>query len=114
KGDAKQPPVRQAETYTLQVTHVGKQGNAQPVKRDLPPFYLPQPIEHLLPRVFPLREPKTYLFATYVSEKREVMLRYVEVEEERDVTLDGKKVRAVSINDRIGLEGSVTTHYMSA
>jgi len=112
KDDPKQPPVRQAEAYSLSVQHMGKSASRQPLTRELPPFYLPQAIGHLLPRLFPLREPKGYLFATYVGDRREVMLRYIDVKPEREATIDGKKVRAVPVEDRLGLEGSVTTHYM--
>jgi len=83
------------------------------VERRLPPFYLPQAMAHLLPRVLPRWEPKGYLFASYVTDQHEVAKRYVDVGDEQEVTLGGQKVRAIPIKDRIGLEGSVTTHYVS-
>jgi hypothetical protein len=33
---------------------------------------------------------------------------------EQEVTLGGKQVMAIPVADRIGLEGAVTTHYVSA
>ena len=106
--DPKQPPVRVFDTYELSV----KTDQAEPVKRTLPPFYMPQALGHLLPRLLPTREPKTFLFATYVGDRREVMMRYVDVAAEQEVTVGGQRVRAVPITDRIGLEGSPTIHYI--
>jgi len=108
-GSADQHP----ETWDLTVKTMSTHGNAVPVSRVLPPFYVPQAIGHLLPRLLPIKEPKTYMFATYVGQQREVMSRYMEVEKEQEVSLAGQKVRAVPIRDRIGLEGSVTVHYFS-
>ena len=53
------------------------------------------------------------MFASFISETREVMSRYIDVAPEQNVTLDGKKHAAIPVKDRIGLEGSVTTHWMS-
>lgn len=104
--------VREMETYTLTVKYVSRSSTGQPVKRDLPPSYLPQAMGQLLPRILP-RQPATYMFYTYVGDRREVMARYVDVEPEQPVTLDGRTVRAIGIKDRIGLEGSPTYHYIS-
>jgi hypothetical protein len=106
--DPKQPPVQAFDTYELSV----KTDAAEQVKRTLPPFYMPQALGHLLPRLLPTREPKTFLFATYVGDRREVMMRYVDVGTEQEVTVGGQRVRAVPITDRIGLEGSPTIHYI--
>ena len=111
--DPEQPPVHEAEIYTLNVTHIGKSREAQPLTRPLPPWYLPQAASHLLPRLLPVNQPKQYLFANYVGEARGVMLRYVDVEAEQRVNLAGKVMRAVPVRDRLGVDGSVTTHYLS-
>jgi hypothetical protein len=111
--DPRNPPVRLADTYTLKVTTVGKRAGGEPIVRELPPFYMPMAMGHLLPRILPLEQPKTYMFASFVSDRGEVMARYVDVGREEDVELGGKKVRAVPVADRIGLEGSVTTHWVS-
>jgi hypothetical protein len=116
KGDANdpnQPKVRIGDVYTMNVQRVGKQAAEAPINRSLPPFYLPQAVGHLLPRLLPRREAKTFLFATYVSDQKEVMLRYVDVGTEQEVDLDGQRVLAVPISDHIGLQGSVTVHYIS-
>ncbi len=113
KRDERNPPVRHEDVYTLTVTTASTRVNAEPLTRTLPPFYLPQALAHLLPRLLPLNEPKTYMFASFVSNTREVMSRYVDVGREQNVTLDGKKHSAIPVKDRIGLEGSITTHWMS-
>jgi hypothetical protein len=51
--------------------------------------------------------------ATYVTDAREVMLRYVEVKPIQQVTLAERTFQAIPITDHIGVEGSVTTHYVS-
>jgi len=114
KIDPRNPPVRKEDVYNLSVTTASASVNAEPVAQQLPPFYLPHALAHLLPRLVPLSDPKTYMFASYVSETRAVMTRYVDVEREQLVALDGpKRVSAVPVRDRMGLEGSVTTHWMS-
>ncbi|MGB7156549.1 MAG: hypothetical protein WBD40_00700 [Tepidisphaeraceae bacterium] len=113
KIDPRNPPVRNEDIYTLTVTTASGKVNAEPVTRSLPPFYLPQALAHLLPRLVPLNDPKTYMFASFVTDTREVMSRYIDVEREQLVTLDGKRRSAIPVRDRIGLDGSVTTHWMS-
>lgn len=112
-ADAKQPPIKTGEVYTLRVQTIGKTKTAEPITQNLSPWYIPQAVGHLLPRVLPIAQPKAYLFATYVSEQRAVMHRYVDVGTEQEVDLGGARVRAVPITDRLGLEGSATTHYVS-
>ena len=110
--DPKQPAlVKTGETYNLRVQTGPK--TAPPVTQELPPWYLPQAAGHLLPRLLPLNQPKTFMFATYISDSRAVMHRYVDVGTEQEVELAGKRVRAVPISDRVGLEGSPTIHYIS-
>lgn len=111
--DERNPPVRHEEVYTLTVTTASTQVNAEPFTQLLPPFYVPQAMGHLLPRLLPLNDPKSYMFASFVSETRAVMSRYVEVGREQNVTLDGTKRIAVPVTDRLGLDGSITTHWMS-
>jgi hypothetical protein len=113
KDDAMQPRARQREVYHLNVRTWSNTTTAKPFDRDLPPWYLPQALGQMLPRLLPLNEPRNYLFASYVSDKQQVMLRYVDVEPMRNVVLNGQTVLAVPIEDRIGLEGPPTYHYMS-
>jgi len=111
--DPKQPWTGMQDEYNLSVQYVGTAGNQDPVNHPLPVFYLPQALDSMLPRLLPPNEVKTYLLATYVTDAREVMLRYVEVQPAQDVTLAGRRFQAVPITDHIGVEGSVTTHYVS-
>jgi hypothetical protein len=113
RDDPNQPPVRETNDHVLSVTQSAKTQNFEPLNQSIPDYYLPQAVSHLLPRLLPLNEPKKYIFAVYVPDVRKVMHRYVDVGEEKKVNLGGTTVRAVPIADRVGVEGSVTTHYMS-
>jgi hypothetical protein len=113
KEDPKNPPTIEKQRYTLSVNTYAKIGSSKPIERDLPVFYLPQAIGQLLPRLLPLDEQRTYMFASYISDQREVMSRYVDVLREQDATIGNRQVRAIPVKDRIGVEGSATTHYMS-
>lgn len=112
-----QPGVRMKESWTLTVLRKSGDSPLPEFKQDLPPFYLPQALSKLLPRLLPFKEPRTYLFASYVpngdSGRPAVMLRYVDVGVATNVVLDGKEIVAVPIRDRVGLEGTVTTHYVN-
>lgn len=110
--DPNQPGTRREEDYRLTVTYTSRT-SAPPIEFSLPPYYLPQALGHLLPRLVPLNEPKTYQFASYVGEQRAIMRRYVEVQTEKEVTLAGRTFRAVTVSDRIGLEGAPTFHYLT-
>jgi hypothetical protein len=112
-NDPKQPPVKVMDQYDLTVTMAGNRANQAPLKQKLPPFYLPQALGHMLPRVLPLNQPKTYMFYTYASDAGKVMARYVDVGREQVVELGGQRVTAVPVTDRLGLEGSPTVHYLS-
>jgi hypothetical protein len=113
KGEDKnQPPVRQIDQYTLNVTHVAKTAQA-PLNQDLPPWYIPQALGHLLPRLVAHYEGKTYFFSTYVSDSNQVVNRFVDVGFEQPVELNGQKVRAIPVTDRLGYEGARTVHYIS-
>jgi hypothetical protein len=112
--DPNQPPVYETTDYMLNVTHSGKSENYDPLSQSLPDYYAPQALSHLLPRLLPLDQPRKYVFAVYVPDVRKVMHRYLDVNEEKRVKFNGETVRAVTIGDRVGLEGSVTTHYFTA
>jgi hypothetical protein len=113
RTDPNQPPVVKVSDYRLTVTYGGGAASS-PIVRDLPPFYLPQGLVHILPRTVPLKEAKGYMFASYITESREVIRRYVDVLPEAEVEFNGVKVRAVGVTERVGLEGARTTHWMTA
>lgn len=101
------------DDYSLTVTHITKVGTDQPVTRVLPPFYLPKAIGHLLPRLVPLTQAKVYLFYSYASGERELIAHYVDVLPERRVNFNGQSIRAVQVQEKFGIEGAVTTHFLS-
>jgi hypothetical protein len=106
--------MRMVDEYPLTVKYTGSTGAPEPVERMLPPWYAPQAFVQLLPRLLAATgESKSYLFATYVTERREVMMRYVDVLPERPTSLAGKTVRAVRVQDKLGVDGFVTTHFIS-
>jgi len=112
--DPKQPPMISVEKYVLSVNDYSKVHAGLPVERELPPqSYLPQALGELLPRLLQLDDPRTYMFAFYVSDEHEVMARYVDVEPIQDVEFDGRVQRAVVVRDRIGVDGSPTLHYLT-
>lgn len=113
KGENKGVPFTEVDKYRLTVRTEGRSAVAEPLKRELPPFYIPQAIAVLLPRITPLNNPTGYLFASYNSDTRELMYRYLDVKPEADVRINGKLQRAVPVADRFGLQGEPTTHYMS-
>jgi hypothetical protein len=111
------PRMRPVEVHALDVSIQGKEGTPEPLHMDLPPFYLPQAGGHLLPRLVidkSYHEPRTYLFATYVPETRDLRMHYVDVSEEREVMFAGRKVLAYVVSERLGLEGTPTRHYVTA
>jgi hypothetical protein len=101
---------RMGEFYTLTVRQISHAG-ARPLTWDLSPFYLPQTMSHILPRLLPLNEPRTYAFAAWMPSAPAVVSRFLDVEPERNVRFNGQTIRAVRIKDRLGYEGDPTYHY---
>jgi hypothetical protein len=112
--DPKQPLMREHEDYTLTVSRTERNG-VRPPAASLPlqVFYTPRALAWMMPRLVAEGRPKTYLFSMYVEDTREVMLRYLDVGTPRVVTITGRPLRAIPVSDRLGLMGSVTTHYVS-
>ncbi|MDB5328815.1 MAG: hypothetical protein JWM57_4384 [Phycisphaerales bacterium] len=115
EADQKDAPqtFREVDKYHLVVRNEGRSAVADPIRRELPPFYLPQALGVMLPRIVPLDNYTGYLFATYASDNRQIMLRYVDVQPEAPVKLDGQEIRAIGVAEHIGIAGSVTTHYVT-
>jgi hypothetical protein len=113
KGAPEEVPFRVVDKMRLTVRTEQRSGALPEIKKEVPPFYLQQAIGTLLPRLLPLGEPNSYAFASYSSEGRQIMMRYVDVSRESEVTIGGKRVRAISITDRLGYEGQPITHYVS-
>jgi hypothetical protein len=106
-------PYRDVDKYRMVVRTESRSAVAQPFQRELPPFYLPQALAAMLPRLLPLSTPNSYLFASYNSDSRQIIMRYVDVGSENNVTIDGKSVRAVPVTERLGVEGPPTVHYVT-
>ncbi len=101
--DPKAPRLAFKDEYLLNVQYTGNSGiigDMEAVNRQLPIFYLPQAFQHLLPRLVPPNEVKTYLVATYGSDAHEVMLRYIDVLAEQSVTLAGRTLRRADSRPR--------------
>ncbi len=115
-NDPKSPPMRPSTYHALDVSVWGKDATAEPTHIELPPFYLPQASTHFLPRLAmepSFTGPRTYLFASYVPETRLLMMRYVDVSEEKELAFAGQTFRGYTVNERLGLDGSITTHYLT-
>jgi hypothetical protein len=113
--DPHAPPGRDVEAYKLSVTRPNRDKDtmAKPEYFTPSPWYIPEAVGAMLPRLLPLNRPVTYLFQSYIGEQREVMHRYVDVGFEKTVQLGGRTMQAIPISDRIRLEGAPTMHYMS-
>jgi hypothetical protein len=106
---------------TLEVSTTHQRAQLNPFHLDVPPFYVPQAFSFLLPQILPLK-PKSYMFATFVPNTPEnsaastsgnVMARYMEVLPVQHVKFHGQEFDAFPITDKITLDGSVTTIYLS-
>jgi hypothetical protein len=111
--DPRNPGIKLIDTYTLSVHRKTKDVTAPPIDRDLPPYYIPQAIGHLLPRLLPLGEQRGYLFACWVANEAEVKLRYVDVGKQKEVTFGGQKLQVIPVTDRLGYDGAPTVHFMT-
>jgi len=111
--DPKNPRHREVEVYTLNISAIGKQGNPPPKSLEPAAWYVPQAIGHLLPRLVPLDEAKSYMFASYVPEVEQFMSRYIEVSLIRQYTFNGHAFWGVTVSDRLGWEGPKTIHYFA-
>lgn len=111
--DKLNPQQRTVEQYKMMVRTESKSAVAPAVDLQPPPFYLPQALSQILPRLVPLNDRKGYLFASYLSEQRAIALRFVDVMPETTTMINGKSQRAVPVVERVGRVGSPTTHYMT-
>lgn len=101
------------EIYELLVIYQVKNEGRPDYKQELPPYYVPQALAYLMPRLVPLLEPKGYLVATYEPNRKSVMTRYVDVLEPQFATFAGKRQPAIAVEERVGLAGQPTTHYFT-
>jgi hypothetical protein len=113
--DLHNPVVENVENYSLRVQQFARGKNANNLDQSYKPapWYIPQAVVEMLPRILPLNRPVTYLFQSYISDQHVPILRYVDVGFEKEVVIGGRKVHAIPITDRVRLEGTPMIHYMS-
>jgi len=97
----------------LTVTQSANSVNLAPINQEVPPFYLPAAVGHMLPRLFDLKQ-KEYAFASFIGDRREVVMRYYSVGPAQVVELDGTICKVIPISDRVGFDGPPTLHYLAA
>lgn len=102
---------RLVDDWKLDVRHGSRRVGLQNIERELPPFYFPQALSHIVTRLLPLRDPKGYLIAVYSSDKQEVTLRYLDVKPLGEVVFNRRPTVAIAIEDRAGMRAPPTTHY---
>jgi hypothetical protein len=120
-GPTRQGNVEVDSVRPLEVTTNHRSAQLNPFRLNVPVFYVPQAFSYLLPRILPLR-PDHYMFAVFVPNPPEstsatsignVMPRYMEVLPVQHVNFHGQSFDAFPITDKIGLDGTVTTYYIS-
>jgi hypothetical protein len=94
-------------TYVVDGTKTG-----DPLNRQLPAWYVPQAVDHLLPRLVAPWGRNTYLVAVYNPEKREIYQKYVDVEGLRNETVQGQSRLTMVVTTRLGLSGPRTRHFI--
>lgn len=109
----KQAPVVEKLEGRLSVQRYAGQKQGKEVKRPLGLDYLSQAAGQMLPELLP-RTPGQYLFQWYVGSQGDTFHRYVDVKPPAAVTIDGERVTATAVEDRIGVDAPPTTHYVSA
>jgi hypothetical protein len=110
--DPTQPRVRTQSHYELYVTRITASGTGKPIKQELPPYYVPEALDFVLPALLAQQPPSTYMVATWDDDQKGVIRRYLDVGREQSVELDGKTVNVIPVEDRVGLEGETTIHYI--
>lgn len=101
------------DSRRLDVTYVinGVQTN-DPLSRQLPAWYVPQAVEHLLPRLVAPWGRNTYLVAIYNPAQREIYQQYIDVEGLRNEKVQDQTRLVMVVTTRIGLAGAKTRHFI--
>jgi hypothetical protein len=91
-------------------------------EQETPAFFLPQAFGFLLPQLLPLNRPTGYMFASFVPASSDdiarnfngqIMARYMDVLPAAEVDLNGRKIQAIEIDDRLGYDGDPVRNYLS-
>ncbi len=112
-GIGKERKFTVTDSRKLDVTYVvnGEQ-TGDPLDRQLPAWYVPQGIDHLLPRLVAPWGRNTYLVAVYNPEKREIYQKYVDVEGLRNQSVQGQERLVMVVTTRMGMSGERTRHFI--
>jgi hypothetical protein len=123
-----QPPDKEIEnvrSLSVITTH----GTAQlaPLNQDTPQFYLASAYSYLLPSIVPLDRQTGYMWAVFVpstptysadvgrtSAGGHIMSRYIDVLSPQQITFNGRTFDAIVVNDRLTLDGAVTSNYFDS
>ena len=84
------------------------------ISRELPAWYVPQAVEHLMPRLVAQLGRNKYLMAVYAPDRKEVWQQYVDVEGPQGESVQGKRRDVWVVSTRLGLSGEVTRHFVDA
>ncbi len=112
KADPKQPPVQEIERASLSVSVISKSERKPGIELKLPVFYIPLALDYVLARVVP-QDSRTYMVARWDSDRQRLAIEYVDVGREEMTMLGDQTVRGLTVRTRQGLEGDVTTTYVS-
>lgn len=87
-----------------------------PLVRQLPAWFVPQAVDHLLPRLVAPWGEKKYLIAVYAPDRREVWSKYIDVAPPRTVRLPGDRGErlVLIVTTRLGLNGDATRHFIDS
>jgi hypothetical protein len=106
--------VRQQRRLDVKFTLDGRQAQ-EAVRREPPGWYIPQAVDHLLPRLLATDVGEPIMVATYVPDRRELFNKYLDVAAPTQAELPGGGMaRVVVVSSRVGYEGSPTRHYLDA
>ncbi len=102
---------------SLEILTTHNKAKLTPMRQDVPVFYIPQAFSSILPNLLPLNRPHAYMFATFVTNAPAsagvISARYTDVLAPQTVHFNGQDCQAVPVNDKIGLDGPVTTYYFT-
>ena len=83
------------------------------LERQLPAFYVPVAVDHLLPRLLATWGSEQYMVAVYAPDRREVYSKYLDVADVAEVKLPaGGTGKAIVVSARLGYAGQPTEHYI--
>lgn len=107
------PRVIPVTRFVLNVSLRHGSSTDKPLNWELPPEYLSECMNELLPRMVAGNDARGLMFLSYVSQQQSLMLRYIDVMGMQKVSIDHTPQEAYVIAERIGLTGQPVMHYVS-